>query len=129
MHSDLAIFGEIAERMIGPAADFDIADFAGRQAAPVAVDNGEVMIGERPAHGTEAALFAGSGGDPAGFAGAIALRDANAEFALEPLPFVEQQGRRTRRDKPQFRRWVGRDRKSTRLNSSHLGISYAVFCV
>src|SRR5215212_11352414 len=27
--------------------------------------------------------------------------------------------------------WVGdrRDRKSTRLNSSHLGISYAVFCL
>src|SRR5438045_6764746 len=26
--------------------------------------------------------------------------------------------------------WIlGRDRKSTRLNSSHLGISYAVFCL
>src|SRR5437899_5241155 len=25
--------------------------------------------------------------------------------------------------------WVGEDRKSTRLNSSHLGISYAVFCL
>src|SRR5262245_55930874 len=25
--------------------------------------------------------------------------------------------------------WVGADRKSTRLNSSHLGISYAVFCL
>src|SRR5258705_8089452 len=25
--------------------------------------------------------------------------------------------------------FVGRDRKSTRLNSSHLGISYAVFCL
>src|SRR5258705_3360499 len=24
---------------------------------------------------------------------------------------------------------LGRDRKSTRLNSSHLGISYAVFCL
>src|SRR5436853_2591877 len=34
--------------------------------------------------------------------------------------------RRTRR-----RIWsrVARDRKSTRLNSSHLGISYAVFCL
>src|SRR5256885_5525253 len=37
----------------------------------------------------------------------------------------------------QFRRWrrlqrlliLGRDRKSTRLNSSHLVISYAVFCL
>src|SRR5256885_16116795 len=27
------------------------------------------------------------------------------------------------------RRWSGRDRKSTRLNSSHLVISYAVFCL
>src|SRR5205814_4588474 len=27
------------------------------------------------------------------------------------------------------RRFVCRDRKSTRLNSSHLGISYAVFCL
>src|SRR5205814_9324495 len=26
-------------------------------------------------------------------------------------------------------RGAGRDRKSTRLNSSHLGISYAVFCL
>src|SRR5436853_1635722 len=25
--------------------------------------------------------------------------------------------------------WFGLDRKSTRLNSSHLGISYAVFCL
>src|SRR5436853_4369169 len=28
-----------------------------------------------------------------------------------------------------FRRSGSRDRKSTRLNSSHLGISYAVFCL
>src|ERR1039458_9764597 len=26
-------------------------------------------------------------------------------------------------------RWASSDRKSTRLNSSHLGISYAVFCL
>src|SRR2546426_4223067 len=26
-------------------------------------------------------------------------------------------------------RWIRRDRKSTRLNSSHLVISYAVFCL
>src|SRR5256885_9522438 len=30
---------------------------------------------------------------------------------------------------PQARRYRGRDRKSTRLNSSHLVISYAVFCL
>src|SRR2546430_4301259 len=28
-----------------------------------------------------------------------------------------------------FHPWVGRDRKSTRLNSSHSQISYAVFCL
>src|SRR5471030_3406715 len=30
---------------------------------------------------------------------------------------------------PRFWRTPPRDRKSTRLNSSHLGISYAVFCL
>src|SRR5256885_13163437 len=30
---------------------------------------------------------------------------------------------------PPLRRWRDRDRKSTRLNSSHLVISYAVFCL
>src|SRR5205814_10000965 len=30
---------------------------------------------------------------------------------------------------PQSLRTAGKDRKSTRLNSSHLGISYAVFCL
>src|SRR5258705_9944231 len=30
---------------------------------------------------------------------------------------------------PRWRRHAGLDRKSTRLNSSHLGISYAVFCL
>src|SRR5258705_1870823 len=37
-------------------------------------------------------------------------------------PGAEQQGRGDRRKR-------GGDRKSTRLNSSHLGISYAVFCL
>src|SRR5258705_8237315 len=37
-------------------------------------------------------------------------------------------------DGPRFARgerstWASTDRKSTRLNSSHLGISYAVFCL
>src|SRR5205814_10466221 len=31
--------------------------------------------------------------------------------------------------RPRTPRPLGRDRKSTRLNSSHLGISYAVFCL
>src|SRR5205814_8768190 len=33
------------------------------------------------------------------------------------------------RDSPPVKPQKSRDRKSTRLNSSHLGISYAVFCL
>src|SRR5438045_9762363 len=33
------------------------------------------------------------------------------------------------RDLQKSEKQFGRDRKSTRLNSSHLGISYAVFCL
>src|SRR2546426_12428088 len=36
---------------------------------------------------------------------------------------------RSREPTPCFRRSIPRDRKSTRLNSSHLVISYAVFCL
>src|SRR5438874_4850840 len=35
----------------------------------------------------------------------------------------------TRRKHPQARCTAGEDRKSTRLNSSHVEISYAVFCL
>src|SRR5256885_3856115 len=38
-------------------------------------------------------------------------------------------GGTARRDLRQLRRRSARDRKSTRLNSSHLVISYAVFCL
>src|SRR5947207_862006 len=61
MNSDCAVLVQIAERMIGPAAKFDIADLAGRQPAPVAVDNRDVMVGERPAHGAEAARLPRTG--------------------------------------------------------------------
>src|SRR5437899_8472616 len=42
---------------------------------------------------------------------------------------VKSAERRTRRVQGAARNIVVRDRKSTRLNSSHLGISYAVFCL
>src|SRR5262245_64774089 len=46
---------------------------------------------------------------------------------------IDQGSRRRFRDrrwaKHHARRSQKRDRKSTRLNSSHLGISYAVFCL
>src|SRR5262245_62586735 len=38
-------------------------------------------------------------------------------------------GLRTFQDATQALRYADVDRKSTRLNSSHLGISYAVFCL
>src|SRR5439155_25092001 len=46
-----------------------------------------------------------------------------------------QEGRRLQQDRHLVpRRWIGhhlrrQDRKSTRLNSSHVAISYAVFCL
>ena len=102
MGSHRAIFGEITERMIRPAADLDLPEFASRQTATVSVDDSEVVIGKWPADRAEAALLAGNRGDPVDLAGAIALCDADAEFLLEPLPFVEQQWRRARRDESQL---------------------------
>src|SRR5437899_8176335 len=49
----------------------------------------------------------------------VVLRTLDAGGLLEPPSAPGVQGRRIER----------RDRKSTRLNSSHLGISYAVFCL
>src|SRR2546430_14754460 len=46
------------------------------------------------------------------------------------LPARESQWKfRTRRQRGRIRSRTGRDRKSTRLNSSHSQISYAVFCL
>src|SRR3712207_8758705 len=47
---------------------------------------------------------------------------ASALVTPQPLGTSERQLRRPGRD-------VGEDRKSTRLNSSHANISYAVFCL
>src|SRR6266508_5577344 len=47
-----------------------------------------------------------------------------------PPPSRPCPGRRGRPPRPAARsRWRPRDRKSTRLNSSHVAISYAVFCL
>src|SRR5262245_65206920 len=50
---------------------------------------------------------------------------ASAPSALEMVACTKHFGRWIRRDRA---RSIA-DRKSTRLNSSHLGISYAVFCL
>src|SRR5256885_7597812 len=47
------------------------------------------------------------------------IRDALKDLIVDVLPWSEQRGHSRRQ----------RDRKSTRLNSSHLVISYAVFCL
>src|SRR3712207_8217699 len=46
-----------------------------------------------------------------------------------PLQEAEQGGRLGPQAEPVDELRVGRDRKSTRLNSSHANISYAVFCL
>src|SRR5258705_7790665 len=53
------------------------------------------------------------------------LARANAYSALEGL--VAKGAARVEGGRP--KRYRPEDRKSTRLNSSHLGISYAVFCL
>src|SRR5204863_8158062 len=52
------------------------------------------------------------------------LRQAFARTRVQPNPFRRRRDRRTPRLRAR-----GRDRKSTRLNSSHVEISYAVFCL
>src|SRR5260370_6660532 len=46
-----------------------------------------------------------------------------------PAPDRSAAGRRRPRSRPRPRTAASRDRKSTRLNSSHTCISYAVFCL
>src|SRR5437899_8765330 len=47
----------------------------------------------------------------------------------EACPYVSHVLREKHRGTPHTVALFERDRKSTRLNSSHLGISYAVFCL
>src|SRR5436853_2150241 len=60
-------------------------------------------------------------------------RAADVRRAVVPRGDAPDAGDRRRPVQLRRRRGVGRalprDRKSTRLNSSHLGISYAVFCL
>src|ERR1035441_10784575 len=47
----------------------------------------------------------------------------------DALPIYDAAPHHARRWAQDLLHIAGRDRKSTRLNSSHLGISYAVFCL
>src|SRR5437899_4543503 len=67
------------------------------------------------------------------------FRSIGCDFQRRTQAFGEaaasggESGHRNLRGRLPVTHWVGsdsqRDRKSTRLNSSHLGISYAVFCL
>src|SRR5262245_64980119 len=50
-----------------------------------------------------------------------------ADLTAQPLDLEVAQVNSIDQDSPRSR--IVEDRKSTRLNSSHLGISYAVFCL
>ena len=103
---DAAVLGEIAVGVAAEAADLDLADLAGAQRCAIGADNREIMIRERTADGAETPLFARDGGDPAGLARSVALREGNAEVAFEASPFLDRQRRRTRRDEAErFQRW------------------------
>src|SRR5699024_12603118 len=48
------------------------------------------------------------------------VQDARGEMAGGPMYYIERGMKQ---------KWLAVDRKSTRLNSSHVSISYAVFCL
>src|SRR3989454_4125428 len=81
----------------------------------------QVLIGPDARHGNLVARYHGSGkgGRPILVMAHLDVVPARREdWSVDPFAFTEQEG------------WFyGRDRKSTRLNSSHLVISYAVFCL
>src|SRR5205814_9117175 len=75
---------------------------------------------------------------PISQAGAVARRQGRQASRASPCPAIERSRRRAQRRPrrperaPRLPAAAGAavgDRKSTRLNSSHLGISYAVFCL
>src|SRR5579862_9099165 len=84
MDFHFAVFAEIAKCVIAKAAEFDIAGFARGQAPPLGVDDGQIMISERPPDRAVTTLFAWNGRYPARLAGTATLRNRNAKFPLEP---------------------------------------------
>src|ERR1039458_18749 len=83
-------------------------------------------VGATPRSAAGAALYTGRGAGSPGSCAAIwwicwrSMRTWSAGSAKRPA---------RRWDRAGFRSPTKTDRKSTRLNSSHLGISYAVFCL
>src|ERR1039458_10710586 len=91
-----------------------------------------MLLPERQQDGWSFYIFSGGGS-----ADELFFRDFDPEFFQEVGGFVHflasqgdqiQAGGPVGFPPPPGQRFIG-DRKSTRLNSSHLGISYAVFCL
>src|SRR5256885_8448431 len=61
------------------------------------------------------------------WASEMVVKSHLAKYRVAEVPTILYPDRRPRR--PHLRTWRDGDRKSTRLNSSHLVISYAVFCL
>src|ERR1035441_4658247 len=55
--------------------------------------------------------------------------DSRQQYSQNPVLVVDDQDRKSLVVHPRLDYRSLQDRKSTRLNSSHLGISYAVFCL
>src|SRR5690606_41894033 len=62
-------------------------------------------------------------------AGGAAWSAARSPAAPAPPAPCSSPSSRSARSPPRSASWATRDRKSTRLNSSHVKISYAVFCL
>src|SRR5690606_40136437 len=65
-------------------------------------------------------------GYPDGVAGA---RSGGGRCVRRPARLITRAGAQTLGGSSRLRTFSSRDRKSTRLNSSHVKISYAVFCL
>src|SRR5262245_27064926 len=131
-------FGHIADRwrprllvMTGPVVAVSILSFIGM--APNVTTLAIVLIagglGAAAFHPPAAALAHRLGGDRPGLAMSVHITGGTLGFSLGPLIFAPFAEHLSLEWTPVLAIPGLIDRKSTRLNSSHLGISYAVFCL
>src|ERR1700730_8322914 len=79
VHPYGAIGIKIAVLVVAQGPDLALAVFPLWETAPLRIHDGQPMVGERPADGTEAAIAARIDGDPGRLAAAIGLRPRNAQ--------------------------------------------------
>src|SRR5262245_29395648 len=102
-------------RVLEKAAQFAELGAATAECADGTSHHGSVLIAADGLHSGVRALFSADRPVCSGFAayrGTAGIDEVTARSELDEVVA-----------------WIGPDRKSTRLNSSHLGISYAVFCL